>query len=283
MRRCSARSTTSSSAGASRPLRCCPASTAAGGRDRQPAQRVDGPAPHRAPTRSTSRTTEERERPPAWRFWRALPPQGQARDLLRRLVHEPLVRRAAGRDRRRRPAPARCRRSGASRRMLRRRGRRCCSSSGSTSPQEQRERLKELRGRSADALARDRATTGSSCKTLRPLPRRLRSTFCARPAPARRRGSIVGGADPRYRDAHRRPDPARRDPRARSTTSRSAGAPVTAAPLASRRRRRLKVLRALRPDRSDSIKRRLPRSSSPSSRRALPASRGASIRQARRW
>ena len=39
------------------------------------------------PTRSASRPTRSASGPRMWRFWRALPPQGQDRDLLRVLVH----------------------------------------------------------------------------------------------------------------------------------------------------------------------------------------------------
>ncbi len=158
-------------------------------RDGQPAQRVDGSAPHPHQRVLRSPSDEERERPAHVALLAGAAAQGQDRHLLRRLAHA--CRSSTGssgeisegefaRDDRRDPA---LREDAAATRAC------CCSSSGSTCPRsQQRKRLKAAGDGPEDALARDRARLGV-LQALRQVRQGLRAVPAQDQRPARRRGS----------------------------------------------------------------------------------------------
>ena len=105
-RRCSRRSTRSSSAGASRPS-CSSSGIGGGGRSETANRLNEWMDPRHVHTHAFERRNDlERERPPAWRYWLALPPRGKIAHLPQRLVSRAARAADRGTDRRRRPAPA---------------------------------------------------------------------------------------------------------------------------------------------------------------------------------
>ena len=66
------------------------------GRDGEPAQRVDGSAPHPHAYAFPDPSDEERERPAMWRFWRALPPKGKIGIFFGAWHTVPIVERVQG-------------------------------------------------------------------------------------------------------------------------------------------------------------------------------------------
>ncbi len=123
-----------------------------------------------------------------WRFWRALPPKGKIgiffgswyTDPIVERVHRATLKRAELEQQHRADPPLRA--------DARDEGALLLKFWFHLSKTRRRSASRSSSARQADRLARDRARLGA-LQALRPLPRGLRATRCARPAPARRRGS----------------------------------------------------------------------------------------------
>ena len=130
---------------------------------------------------------EERERPPMWRFWRALPPKGRIGILFGSWYTEPIIERVFKRSEREASSMRRSSEINRFERMLADEGALVLKFWFHLSKKRQKKRLKELE---SDPETRWRVTgatgTSSSSTTGSTASARAR---CARRARARRRGS----------------------------------------------------------------------------------------------
>ena len=185
---------------------------------------MDGPAPHPGDRVRPAARPRNGARPPAWRYWRALPPTGKIGIFMNAWYREALV------DRLRRRAsttPARrriCRRSGSDERMLSDEGIVLLKFWIHLSRDAQKKRLARARGRPEDALAHHRRATSAALKLYSKShdiwEHVLRESSTGDGALVRRRGHRRALPQP-----DRRQDPARRDaadPRREGTRPRRA-------------------------------------------------------------
>ena len=153
-------------------------------------------------------------RPPAWRYWRALPPKGKVGIFMNAWYSETLAQRLRGADRRRRARRAAWRRFAQHERMLTDEGVVLLKFWIHLSKAAQKERLHELDRDTAHPLARD-ARRLERARALRQVARPVGTRAAG---DVHRRGAVV------RRRGHRRalPQPDRRqDPARRACSGRS--------------------------------------------------------------